>query len=184
MVSITLLELKRQADRLIKEIGDLERVEPYSYQQIISAKNVAIYQFKTDEDWTVRVQISTLGQPEFDSLKLPGKRENAYNIAYSVEGEQSQYKKTTYSKLIKILKTITYIVLEFVKKYPDAEALIFLAANKDPQKLLSNTDSQKSAIYKTIVIKQMNSFGHNWKLRDINVGDDVNFTGFAIYKTT
>jgi hypothetical protein len=182
MKTITLLELKNQSDKIIKEVGDLENVESYLYDKIVSTKNVAINRFKTDEDWTVNVQIVTLKQSDFDSLKLPSKREDTFNIGYKVEGNESQYAKTTYSKLIRILKTITDIVLDFVESHPNADTLLFLAANKDPEKLLSHTDNQKSALYKTIVIKRLHRLGSDWKIKDVDVNNDPNFTGFVIYK--
>lgn len=165
--------MRIQLINILNEVGDLEGIEAYPYSS---------NKFITDNGWEVSVELSVIPFGEFQSLNIPTKRRNTINVSYSIEGEESQYKKTTYKELIKILKTVTDIVLQYVKDHPNTEALVFFAANKDPQNLLTKTDPQKSSLYKTIVLKRMSQLGPGWKLKEVEVGGS-DFTGFVIYKS-
>ena len=169
---ITLLEMRDQYLRILKEIGDLENIEPYTYQN---------NSFTTDENWKVKVDFDIVPFTSFEQLNLPTKRRNTYNVSYDVNGDQSQYSKTSYKQLIKILKTVSDIVIDFVKGKDTVEALCFLAANKDPKKLITNTDPQKSAIYKTIIVKNISKMDSKWKLREVEIGGSE-FMGFVLIK--
>lgn len=169
----SLLEMRMSLLNILNEVGDLEGVEAYPYSNNM---------FTTDQGWQVTVELSVIPFEEFQLLNIPTKRPNTINVEYTIEGEQSQYKKATYKELIKILKTVTDIVLQYVKDHPKTEALVFFAANKDPQNLLTKTDPQKSALYKTIVVKRLSQLGPNWKLKDVEV-EGSDFSGFVIYKT-
>jgi hypothetical protein len=170
---ITLLEMRTEYLRILHEVGDLENVEAYPYEN---------NNFTTDENWKVKVDFDVVPFTEFEQLNLPTKRGNTYNVSYDVNGEQSQYKKTTYKQLIRILKTVSDIVVDFVKGKDTVEALGFLAANKDPQKLITHTDPQKSAIYKVIIVKSISKLGSKWKLREVEIGGPE-FRGFVLIKT-
>lgn len=170
---ITLLEMRTQYLRILKEIGDLENIEAYPYQN---------NSFTTDEGWQVKVDFDKIPYSIFDQLNIPVKRQRTYNVSYDINGEQSQYNKTTYKQLIKILKTVCDIIIKFINDNSDVEALAFIAANKDPQKLLTKTDPQKSAIYKSIIVKSISKLGLKWKLREVEVGSSE-FVGFVLLKT-
>lgn len=169
---ITLLEMRTQYLRILQEVGDLENVEAYPYEN---------NSFTTDENWKVKVDFDVVPFAEFKQLNLPTKRRNTYNVSYDVNGEQSQYKKTTYKQLIKILKTVSDIVNYFISNNDKVEALTFLAANKDPKKLITHTDPQKSSIYKSIIIKNISKLGQEWKLREVEIGGPE-FMGFILIK--
>jgi hypothetical protein len=169
---VTLLEMRFEYMRMLKEVGDLENVEAYPYEN---------NSFTTEENWKVKVDFDVVPFAEFEQLNLPTKRRNTYNVSYDVNGEQSQYKKTTYKQLIRILKTVSNIVVDFVRGKDTVEALGFLAANKDPQKLITHTDSQKSAIYKAIIVKSISKLGSEWKLREVEIGGPE-FKGFVLIK--
>jgi hypothetical protein len=170
---ITLLEMRTEYLRILQEVGDLENVEPYPYEN---------NSFTTDEGWKVKVDFDIIPFSAFEQLNLPTKRRNTYNVGYHINGEQSQYKKTTYKQLIRILKTVSNIIIDFIKNKDTVEVLVFLAANKDPQKLITHTDPQKSAIYKVIIVKSISKLGLGWKLRDIEIGGPE-FKGFVLIKT-
>lgn len=170
---ISLIEMRHQYVRMLQEVGDLENIESYSYEN---------NSFTTDENWKVKVDFDVVPFAEFEQLNLPTKRRNTYNVSYDVNGDQSQYEKTTYRQLIRILKTVSDIVKDFIKANTEVEALTFLAANKDPQKLLTHTDPQKSAIYKTIIVKAISKLGPSWKLREVEIGG-TQFSGFVLLKT-
>ena len=169
MKSTTLL-LKLILESIIKEAGDLKGIIPYDYTN---------GEFTTEEGWKVIVKFSHIKEPDYSYLNLPFRQRNVKAVEYTIEGKQSQYKKTTYSKLIKILKTISDITIEYINDNPNLQALVILAANKDDQ-LLSRTDPQKSAIYKAITLKQISQLGQKWIVKDIDISAYLN--GFIIYK--
>lgn len=169
---INLIEIRTQYLRILKEVGDLENIETYPYEN---------NRFITDENWKIKVDFDIIPFPSFERLNIPTNRFHTFNVSYDVNGEQSQYKKTTYNQLIKILKTISDIIIDFVKNDETIEALGFLAANKDPQKLITHTDPQKSAIYKAIIIKNIKKLGSKWKLREVEIGSSE-FIGFVLIK--
>lgn len=163
-----LLELKLHLVKILKESGDLENIEAYPHKN---------NEFETEEGWKVKVEFNNLDKEHVDHFNVPI---NTKNVAYSIEGNDSQYKKTTYSKLIKILKTVSDIVIEYAKQNKKLEGLTFFASNKKAEKLLSHTDSQKTAIYKAIVLSRLSKLGSNWTVRDIEVDSD--YKGFILYK--
>ena len=164
----SLLELKLHLIKIIKESGDLENIDAYPYKN---------NKFETEEGWKVKVIFKEIPEDYSEYFKLP---KNTINVGYSIEGNQSQHKKTTYSKLIKILKTVSDITIDYVKLNKKIEGLTFFAANKNADKLLSHTDSQKTAIYKAIVLNRISKLGSNWTARDLEV--DSNYKGFILYK--
>jgi hypothetical protein len=165
------LSLKIILENIIKETGDLENIIPYNHNN---------GEFTTEEGWRVVVKFHHIKEPEYGYLNLSFRQKNVKSVEYTIEGEQSQYKKTTYSKLIKILKTISDIVIEYINDNPNLQALVFFAANKDPDKLLSNTDPQKSAIYRAIILKQISQLGQKWITKDIDI--HASYNGFILYK--
>ena len=170
---ITLLEMRTQYLRILKEVGDLENIEVYPYKD---------NSFTTDENWVVKVDFDVVPFAEFDQLNLPTKRRNTFNVSYDVNGYQSQFKKTTYKQLLRILKTVSDIVKNFIKDNNTLEALTFLAANKNMNKLITHTDPQKSAIYKSIIVKNISKLDSEWKLREVEIGGPE-FSGFVLIKT-
>jgi hypothetical protein len=91
------LSLKVILENIIKETGDLKNITPYNYNN---------GEFTTEEGWRVVVKFHHIKEPDYGYLNLPFRQKNVKSVGYTIEGEQSQYKKTTYSKLIKILKKI------------------------------------------------------------------------------
>lgn len=172
MNKIGLLEMRVELLKIIKESGDLENIQSYQHSNGT---------FTTEQGWKVEVDFPVIDDFYFSMMKIPTERKNSVNVTYSIEGEESQYSKTTYRELIKILKTVSDIIIEYANNNPNTEAFKFFAANKDSSKLLSKTDPQKTAIYKTIVVKSLSKLGKDWKLKDVKIGG-TGFNGFVIYK--
>lgn len=169
----TLLEMRMSLLNILNEVGDLEGVEAYPYSNST---------FTTDQGWEVVVDFSVISVGLYEILRIPTNRDHTINVSYQVEGEDSQFEKTTYRQFIRILKTVSDIVLQYVKDHPKTEALVFFAANKDDQQVLTSTDPQKSTLYKTIVVKRLSLLGPKWKLKNVQLGGP-SFSGFVIYKT-
>jgi hypothetical protein len=172
-MKLNTLSLKIILESIIKETGDLAGIISYDYTN---------GEFTTEEGWKVIVKLSHIKEPDYSYLNLPFRQRNVKAVEYTIEGEQSQYKKTTYSKLIKILKTVSDITIEYINNNPNLQALVFFAANKDPDQLLSNTDPQKSAIYKAIILKQISQLGQKWIVKDIDI--HASYNGFILYKNS
>ena len=172
MNKIGLLEMRVELLKIIKESGDLENIQSYQHSNGT---------FTTEQGWKVEVDFPVIDYSYFLMMKIPTQRKNSVNVTYSIEGEESQYSKTTYRELIKILKTVSDIIIEYANNNPNTEAFCFFAANKDSSKLLSKTDPQKTSIYKTIVVKRLSNLGKDWKLKDVKIGGQ-GFNGFVIYK--
>lgn len=164
----SLLELKLHLVKILKESGDLENIDAYSYKN---------NEFETEEGWKVKVEFDNLSKDHIDYFNIP---KNTKNVAYSIEGSDSQYKKTTYRKLIKILKTVSDIIIDYVNKNKKIDGLTFFAAHKNADKSLLQTDSQKTAIYKAIVLNRISKLGLNWTIRNLEVDSD--YKGFILYK--
>lgn len=176
--------MKGQLMRIVNELGDLENIEVYPNKKITKD----FTEFKTESGLKCIVNISDIKKNDYgykllkvDDLNL----ENIKNVGYNINGNESQYKKTNFKELIKILKTVSDIVINNVKNDTSIDGLVFVAANKDEKKILARTDPQKDKLYKTIVLSSManqrlmDEIG-NWKLKDFELAP--NFNGFMIYK--
>lgn len=171
--------MKGQLMRIINELGDLENIEVYPNKKI--TKNFT--EFTTESGLECVVNISEIdttsyeyGLLKVDKLNL----QNVKNVGYNVNGNQSQYKKSNFKELIKILKTVSNIVINNIKNDTSIDGLVFIAANKDEKQILTKTDPQKDKLYKTIVVKSIGNLQGRWKLKDIKLSP--NFSGFMIYK--
>lgn len=148
----------------LNEIGDLKNIEAYP-----SENN----KFITKDGWNVEVFFTPIEDEGHEDYQIR-------NVGYEVEGESSQYKKSTYSELIKILKTVSDIVLKYIEDNPNVKMLLFYAANKDTDKISRETDFQKSALYKAIIVDQITQVSKGWTLRETEVKDK--YQGFMLYK--
>lgn len=179
MKRVTILEMKTQLAKVIREAGDLRGIEPYDYKYL---NRVLGYVFTTEEGWDVHVEIERVGEHEYNQMEpMPVPWKNTYNVGYSVQGEQSQHTKTSYKSLIKILQTVATIVEEFTNKNASLiHALLFTAASKDPTKILTHTDPQKTALYKAVVLKNLGRLQGDWHVRDVKLDEEYN--GFVLYR--
>lgn len=172
-----MLKLKIIYERIIQEVGDMDNITSYPYKSIHKYR----YQFKTNSNLKIDVNFqSNFTEKELEYLKLNDfdiTPYELYNVSYNIEGIDSQYKKSDYKELIRILKTVTNICLDFIKN-DKIKALMFFATNKDLNKLYV-TDNQKSMIYKVIILKQL-SVLPKWTLKDVDMNEK--FKGFVIFK--
>jgi hypothetical protein len=164
-----MIKLKILYEQILKEVGDLENIQPYPYSG---------NSFITEQGWKVKVILTLWDEwylekfninPNFYPLPI-------YNVGFTVEGVESQFNKTTLSEYLKILKTIALIVEKFNKKIKP-NGLIFFATNKDESKVLI-TDPQKLKLYKLIVMKQLIKTN---EYKTVNL-EYEGFEGFMIYK--
>jgi len=137
---------------IINEIGDLSNIEPYKYNLKGTGGD-----FKTEEGYRVNVNISKWPSDFHKNLIFPPivetEGKNIYNIEYSVEGETSQFTKSNYKILIKILKTVSLIVKHYVEKLDSQNPIFTLFATDKKGK--GQEDKQKTLIYKEILSKNI-----------------------------
>lgn len=166
-----MIKLKVLLEQIIAEIGDLDNITPYEVND---------NSFTTDEGWKVEVEFQS-----FDNkfLNVLGVNTNIYpnpiyNVGFKIEGVQTQFTKSTYSSLVKILKTVVIVCENFMKeKKPNG--LIFFAAHKKGENILDVTDPSKTRLYNAIIIKYIFKNLPNFTL--VNIGNKKGFEGFMIY---
>jgi hypothetical protein len=165
-----MIKLKILYEQLLKEIGDLENIQPYPYSN---------NSFITEQGWEVDVDFQLYNEEDLKALNLNTKfyQPPIYNVVFTVEKVESQFIKTTLIEYLKILKTVTQICYDFLKKN-NPNGLTFFAANKDESNFLT-TDPQKIKLYKLIVTKQLLKTN---KYKTVNLNLYNMFEGFMIYK--
>jgi len=165
-----MIKLKIIYEHILKEVGDLENIESYPYS------NNA---FITDLGLKVNVRFQEYNNNDIEALNINPKHYPAplYNVVFDVEGDESQFTKTTLNEYYKIIKTVTEICLDFIKEN-NPNGLTFFAASKNRNNLFK-TDPQKSKFYKVIVVKQLSKI-KGWGL--VNLPLDDEFEGFMMYK--
>lgn len=142
---------------VLNEVGDLANIKPYPYRY---HSDFFEGSFFTDKDEMVRMSLDNLSWFR-EQLNIPpvfNPEENQiYQVAYSVEDSETQYRKASYKELAAILKT----VMEFCKEaFEDAEEStggkpIFLIASQSKHSKEYGPDPQKDALYRSIVLKNL-----------------------------
>lgn len=157
----------------LKEIGNVDALIPWER----NGNN-----FKTDKGWEGEVTFSLVEPSYYERLNIPDEVKTAEVVTYKIKGEQSQFAKSNISVLLRTLKTVCDAIKEHLSLNPKVQALVFMAAHKDPSKVQYETDPQKAKIYKAIIIAQMSKLGNGWTWREVEV--DPSFNGFLLYKKT
>lgn len=151
------LKIMELLKEVLNEIGDLANIKPYPWRY-----DSAFFEgsFFTEKDEMVRMGVENLSFFK-DELKLPPvfnpEKNEIYQVSYSVEGNESQYRKASYKELAAILKT----VMEFCKEvFQDVERSvggkpIFMIASQSKYTQDYAPDPQKDALYKSIILKNL-----------------------------
>jgi hypothetical protein len=161
------LNLRALLNEVILEVGDMEQISPYKYSK---TSNIS-YNFITEQNDTVNVEFPTYPLKDIkDSLPNDIDENGEFtNIEFSIEGVDSQFKKSNYKYLVKILKTILNITLDYLENnYP--KYILIAASNKSPLKSQDEFDPQKTQLYQSMVLKNLNKlpkYDGNWGYRKI-----------------
>jgi len=170
-----MISLVLEYKKLVKEVGDLNNINSYNFIKNSSNK----YSFKTEDKLGVIVTFTPFDENDCKELNISYP---AYNISYFLEGVETQYQKTNYEYLIKILKTVFDISIDWINNNPKINNITLFASNKNKDTFLTKTDPQKSKLYKIIFIKNINKLpGGNWDFKTINVDEDF-YQGLLIYR--
>lgn len=159
------LEIKRLVEEVIKEVGDLINIQPYPYKfnmRITGDILEYIGMFTTTDGYRVAMLLEDISEfrndvnipPSFDT---PDSK--IYQIGYRVEGVDTQYAKTDYSELIKILKTVLdfskKLIPNIIREYGDDTLFVIGSQAKDTTDFKS--DPQKDKLYISILSKNLPS---------------------------
>jgi len=165
------LELKKLVEEVIKEVGDLVNIKPYPYKfnmRITEDMLEYIGMFTTTDGYKITMLLEDISEfrndmnipPSFDT---PDSR--IYQIGYRVGGVDTQYAKTEYSELMKILKTVLDFSEKFVpnliKEY--GNDTLFVIASQAKDTTVFKSDPQKDKVYNLIVSQNLSSDYKNIK---------------------
>lgn len=156
---------------LVKEIGE-SNIKLLKWNIISPGKYNFIYKIK-DIDETITVDFDPIRDEIEKQYYLPSKYRNIgmiLNIAYQIQGIQTQYEKTDLKTLLTILSTIVDIIKNYINKY-NPQALYIKPTQKE---LDNNSILQKQNLYNAFINKQLDQIP--------NYGVDTYRDGFIIIK--
>jgi hypothetical protein len=144
----------------INEVMDFNNIENYDYHiynNIINDNISSIGVFKLDDDAIVEVLTEKISVNDINIPPIFNK-ENAeiINIVYEINNMTTQYKKTDLRELLKILKTVSLIIKDFVQKH-EKENIIYIL-HSEPKSGSGFTDKQKGEMYKMALNKKLPSY--------------------------
>jgi hypothetical protein len=153
----SLVELIKES---MNEIMDFSNIDNYDYEyydfNLNNNQNKSLIgRFQLDDNLNVEVFVEKINSELVIVPPILDKSGEIYNIAYSIEGNTKQYKKTTLKELIKILKTVTLIVKEFINSVDTSEINPIFVLYSEPKnnEILSN--GQKYELYSELLSKQL-----------------------------
>jgi hypothetical protein len=160
----------------ITEVGDLKGIKPFPYEEISWGE----YKFKSNIG-KVEVGFEEFYLTDVDldvSYKGFDYEEDLVNVAYTLEGVDSQYLKSNPRELFKILKTVVDITNYFISEN-SPYALLFFGISKDGS---LQGDKQKNSLYLSIMNQNLPT-GYRLSKATIE-GDGINgkLDGYVLFK--
>jgi len=154
--------LKALLYEVISEIGDIQNIESYPFLK----KSNELYGFETEQGDKVEVSF-LVGPLGVLNIEDPNPQQTFTNVAFTISGSETQLKKSTYSYLIKIIKTVVDVLLDYLKT--NHPKYIFISAtSKSDEKSTVEFDSQKGRLYQAIMLKNINKlpkYEGEWKYK-------------------
>ncbi len=149
-------------EEILKEVGDLQNIEPYPFT--VRGRLAKVHTSGPEQIDIFYEEVS--GYIDMSSIPPVYNPENnkIVSFTFDVNGVQTQFKKSNYKELIRILRTVAEFFKEvspsILREYGDSTIFIIASQSKTSGEFL--TDSQKDAIYYQILIKNLpNSFRIN-----------------------
>jgi hypothetical protein len=145
-----MIEYITEKRRLIKEVGDINLIQPLTNINPILNRNINVKIHINDKLVVLTLKLRRLTKNEYkvfipDVLKtIP----EFYNLEYTINGDQYQFIKSDYSMLIRIMKTIVDFTIGCIKKF-DIQGIIIVPADKHGTN--EKTDKQKQMLYSAIL---------------------------------
>lgn len=144
------LSLLTLLHEVIAEVGDLKNIQPYPHSDD---------SFTLEDGSIVKVEMYKLASREiFQTLKIPNilntREGDVYNISFSVEDVDAQFKKSSYAELVRIIKTVMDILVDQTESLEIGSTFIITPISKLGALRL---DPQKYELYKAILTKNLPS---------------------------
>jgi len=155
------IDLINLINECINEVLDFNNIENYNYKisnlNITNEKISQIGYFKLDDGAVARIYIEKIDSNKLDIPPIFDRNNSQIiNIVYSINSMTTQYKKTNLRIFLKILKTVSLIINEFVQKH-EIENIIYIL-HSEPKTDFGLTDKQKGETYKMLLNKQLPSY--------------------------
>lgn len=171
------IRLKSILKEVLNEIGDIQNIKPYPF----SKTSNQLYEFETEDGELV--QVSFLIAP-ISLIGIEDTKEKTFtNIGFTISGSETQLKKSKYSYLIKILKTVVEVIIDYLKiNHP--KYLFISSTNKTDEKSMIIWDSQKTKLYQAIMIKNINKlpkYGGEWKYKILDNALNIEGESILLY---
>jgi len=126
------LKLSNLLSEIINEVGDLTNISNYNYEL---NNNGGIFNFTyNQQEYKCVVEFTEVPVDLNTSFSLPPVinhlNKKIVSIGFSIEGTDEQYIKTDQNTLLKILKTVTSIIKDCIKRYSDDTIFVIFATSK------------------------------------------------------
>jgi hypothetical protein len=173
----------------INEAGDLGNIPGFKYHAL---GNIYLFIPSDSEDMDedglsvkVEFEVGEYDNEDVAKLNLPSNitKDDIANVSYKVNGFDTQATKSNYKTLIRIIKTVSDITIDWLNRNKNIQALTIFAANKNAAKYISAEDPQKDKLYQAIIIKNISKLPGNWNFTEISNPIVPSIKGIAIYKT-
>lgn len=176
--SFRLSKLDKLSDAItLNEVGDLQNINPYSYK--LNSMGGEFSFEHNDEVLNGSVKIEKIPDDYKPLFKLPPtsniESDNYYNVDYNIEGDDIQFKKTNYSVLVKVMKTVSEIINKTIPKLGEKPILFVMASNT---KHSDDDDIRKLKLYTSVIDKNLPS---DW-VRRVGVVEKYGYTFMFFYQ--
>lgn len=163
------------------EALDFKNIKPYNisndkFDSAIGSVNIEKHTFEPEE--LELLKMPPIVQQSLDFYKnKPTANTDLYNIGYDVEGSDTQYTKSSYKELVKILYTVMLDVKKFIEDNKPFGIVMFTASKDEASGPLAD-DPQKLALYKYIV---STNIPKGYTIADVKF---LNKKGIIVYRKT
>lgn len=173
------LRLKYILHEVLKEVGELTNITPYKFTKT----NNNNYTFITDDN--IKGEVSFKIYPiELLSDSIPNDIDLTQpftNIQFELGQEDTQYKKSDYKYLIKAIKTVFDITMDYLKtNHP--QYILISATHKEGNPDI--VDPQKTSLYQSIMLKNLHKLPNpkgKWGYKILNNILDIQGQSILLY---
>ena len=159
----------------IKEVGDLKNIDYYQSYQLSPNE----WGFKTDFG-EVTVNFFPFDPAEWDHFEV---RHNDYdysqdviNVSYAIEDVTSQIQKSNYRELLKIVKTVSIIIKNYIEENSPYSILLF----GDDKRGSGLSDKQKNSLY---LMTALQNIPTGYRISKSTIKDpSVSLEGYIMFK--
>ena len=160
----------------LNEILDFNKIDNYEYNYY--GNNTLIGEFYLDDNSKVEVTQGEINPLFLNIPQVFNLKNGIINIVFSIEDITSQYKKTTFKELIKIIKTVVLIIKKFINSNNDNPIYVIYAEPKIKNEF-QLSDRQKRELYKMILLKHL---PNNYRISDGTFNNNIHVIVFQKYK--